>query len=187
VIDLLETIPIAAEHPDGYDRDLFAVWSDLDSDGCDTREEVLIEESLTPAQVDSVGCTVLAGDWFSAYDGLTFDAPSDLDIDHVVALQEAWQSGAWQWTPDERIAYANDTTDPRTLIAVSSTSNMQKSDSDPTNWVPADVCRYITDWVAIKARWSMSMDDNERKRTREVLTTSCQGTTITPSPDTVRP
>lgn len=180
-LDVLGSIPIEREHPEGYSRDLFAVWSDLDGDGCDTRAEVLIEESLTPAQVDPSGCAVVAGDWLSSYDGITFTSPGELDIDHLVALKETWDSGAWQWSVARRIAYANDMSDPRTLSAVSSSVNRQKSDQDPSNWLPddSDVCRFISDWVAVKARWSLSMDESEAGRIRSLLDGQCVGITVT--------
>ena len=181
-LDVLSSIPIELEHPAGYSRDLFAVWSDLDGDGCDTRAEILIEESLTPAQVDPSGCAVVAGDWLSSYDGLTFTSPGDLDIDHLVALKEAWDSGAWQWSVARRIAYANDVSDPRTLSAVSSTANRQKGEKDPSNWLPddSDVCRFISDWVAVKARWSLSMDESESGQIRSLLSGPCLGATVNP-------
>jgi hypothetical protein len=64
---------------DGYDRDLFAYGGDLDGDGCDTRAEVLMRDSLTPAQVDVAGCRVVAGDWYSPYDGRTWSDPAELE------------------------------------------------------------------------------------------------------------
>ncbi|MDP9464425.1 MAG: HNH endonuclease [Actinomycetota bacterium] len=181
-LDLLATIPVELEHRGGYARDLFAVWSDLDGDGCDTRAEVLIGESLTPAQVDPSGCAVVAGDWLSSYDGLTLTSPGDVDIDHVVALKEAWDSGAWQWSVARRISYANDITDPRTLTAVSATSNREKGDRDPSNWLPqdSDVCGFISEWVSVKARWSLSMDDSEFGRIRNLLNGECVGVAIAP-------
>ena len=184
VLDILATIPVELEHRGGYSRDLFAVWSDLDGDGCDTRAEVLIEESLTPAQLGLSGCDVVSGDWLSSYDGVTLTSPSDIEIDHVVALKEAWDSGAWQWPVERRIAYANDLTDPRTLAAVSSTSNQNKGDKDPSNWLPqdSDVCTFIADWVAVKARWSLSMDESEFGRIRNLLGGRCAGTTTKPWP-----
>ena len=179
-LDVLAAIPVELEHRGGYDRDLFAVWSDLDGDGCDTREEVLIEESLSQAQVDPSGCAVVAGDWFSAYDGAVTTSPTDLDIDHVVALKEAWDSGAWNWAPDRRIAFANDTSDSRTLIAVSTASNQDKGDKDPSNWGPRpeDVCRFIADWLAVKARWSLTMDPSEWGRIRGLLSNQCPDSRI---------
>lgn len=179
---VLQGIPIELEHRGGYSRDLFAVWSDLDTDGCDTRDEVLIEESLSPAQVDPFGCKVVAGDWASSYDNVATTDPSDFDIDHVVPLKEAWDSGAWAWTPERRVAFANDLTDPRTLIAVSASSNRSKGDADPSNWLPtdSDVCRYVGDWLAIKARWGLSMDESEWGRIKNLLRDRCTTTTIAP-------
>lgn len=179
---VLAQIPIEREHRGGYDRDLFAVWSDLDDDGCDTRSEVLFEESLTFAQVDTVGCQPVAGDWLSSYDGILVLDASQIDIDHVVALKEAWDSGAWAWQPDRRIAYANDVSDVRTLAAVTAESNRSKGDADPSNWLPADdyICQYLSNWVAIKARWSLSMDESEHGRVRNLLRGDCAGTLIEP-------
>lgn len=144
------------------------------------REEVLIEESLSQAR-RPVGCAVVAGDWFSAYDGAVTTSPTDLDIDHVVALKEAWDSGAWNWAPDRRIAFANDTSDSRTLIAVSTASNQDKGDKDPSNWGPRpeDVCRFIADWLAVKARWSLTMDPSEWGRLRGLLSNQCPDSRIT--------
>jgi hypothetical protein len=116
----------------------------------------------------------------SAYDGLTVVDAAELDIDHVVALKEAWDSGAWQWTAERRIAYANDQTDPRTLVAVSAESNRAKGDRDPSNWLPAteDTCRYVADWVAIKTTWGLSMDQSESGRIKNLLEGPCIGTLL---------
>jgi hypothetical protein len=183
-LTILQTIVVEREHGAGYDRDLFAVWLDLDGDGCDTRQEVLMLESLSPAQVDRNGCSVIAGDWVSLYDGLTATDPSTLDIDHVVPLKEAWDSGAWSWSPERRIAYGNDVSDPRTLAAVSAESNRSKGDADPSNWLPptGDRCQYLATWVAIKARWTLSMDPSEFGRIRNLLSAECVGTVVVPWP-----
>lgn len=180
---VLATIPRRKEHPQGYSRDLFRHWTDDDGDGCNTREEILIGESTTPAQVDAYGCKVVEGDWFSEYDGTTHTTPSGLDIDHVVALKEAWDSGAWAWSPAQRQKFANDMTDPRSLIAVTAGANRSKSDKDPSNWIPTRqeyVCTYIVNWVAIKAHWKLSMDDSEWGRVRNILTKNCPTATVAP-------
>jgi hypothetical protein len=148
----------------GYDRGLFNHWVDEDGDSCDTREEVLIAESRSRAQVDPYGCKVVAGDWFSAYDGLTFSDPSELDVDHVVALAEAWDSGASGWDASRRRAFANDLGHPEALVAVSASSNRSKSDLDPGQWKPtrdAAWCQYARDWVTVKKAWDLSADQNE--------------------------
>ena len=184
-LDILAAVVVEKEHPAGYDRALFGYPADLDGDQCDTRSEVLQRDSITPAQVDPYGCTVVAGDWVSAYDGLTFTSPGDLEIDHVVALKEAWDSGAWAWTAETRLAYANDLSDTRTLRAVSVSTNRSKGDRDPSNWLPNDpndVCPFIADWVSIKTRWNLSMDSSEAGRIRNLLDDQCLGTVIAPSP-----
>jgi hypothetical protein len=110
-LDVLAMIPIANEHTGGYNRDLFGYPADSDTDGCDTRSEVLQRDSLTLAQVDPSGCTVVAGNWLSPWDGVLQTLPGELEIDHVVALKEAWDSGGWEWGPVRLRAYGNDLDD----------------------------------------------------------------------------
>ena len=183
ILDVLATIQVMNEHPQGYSRSLFKHWVDADGDGCDTREEVLITESLTKPQVDGYGCKVVEGDWFSPYEGGTYTQPSDLDIDHMVPLKESWDSGAWNWTAAQRQTYANDLSDPRPLIAVLNSQNRSKSDKDPSNWIPPRAqyaCAYLANWVAIKAHWNLSMDQSEYGRIRNLATRSCAATTVAP-------
>ncbi len=178
---VLERIPVRKEQPAGYRRELFPQWLDVDGDGCDTRNQVLRRDSITPAQVDPVGCQVVAGDWRSPYDGATWESPADVDIDHVVALKEAWDSGAHAWDEARRIAYANDTTDRRTLVVATDSVNQSKGDKDPSNWLPprpADRCRFVGDWIAIKARWELAMDQSEWGRLRNLLRDECAALTI---------
>ncbi|HQZ33816.1 MAG TPA: HNH endonuclease family protein [Ilumatobacteraceae bacterium] len=183
-IAVLATITVEREHRGGYNRDLFAVWSDLDGNGCDTREDVLSAEEIGAQQAEQVGCELPAGTWYSVYDATTTASPSTFDIDHLVPLKEAWDSGAWDWSPERRIAFANDMTDQRTLLAVSAESNRSKGDKDPSNWLPepGHVRQYLSDWVAIKARWSLSMDESEYGRIRNLLRRECRGTVVAPWP-----
>jgi hypothetical protein len=155
----------------GYSRDLFDHWQTVEG-GCSVRERVLIDESRSPAQVDPFGCAVVAGDWFSIYDGIEIQDPSELDIDHVVALAEAWRSGAATWDERRRTAFANDLTDPRTLVAVSASSNRSKSDRDPSEWRPPRReawCAYASDWIAIKVRWQLTADPAEARALEDML------------------
>ena len=182
-LSVLETIPQEKEQPSGYKRSLFKHWSDLDRDGCSTREEVLIAESLTNAQVDGYGCKVIAGDWYSPYDNQRYSDPADIDIDHVVALKEAWDSGAHSWSASKRELFANDLSDGRSLIAVKDSVNQSKSDKDPSNWIPknsAYLCTYLADWIAVKKQWGLSMDTSEWGRIKNLLNASCKTTTIAP-------
>ncbi|TSA54789.1 MAG: HNH endonuclease [Actinobacteria bacterium] len=182
-IGLLQNIRVENEHSAGYVRALFEHWRDIDGDGCDSREQVLKRDSVTLPQVDPYKCKVIAGDWVSPYDGAKWSDPTDIDIDHVVALKEAWDSGAWAWSSATRKAYANDTSDRRTLLAVTDSVNQQKSDKDPSNWIPprkSDICVYLGDWISIKARWNLSMDQSEWGRIKNLLNSSCVGLIIAP-------
>ena len=178
---LLLTITVQNERPNGYSRSMFKHWVDADGDSCDTREEVLIAESTSRAQVDAYGCKVIEGDWLSPYDNAAHTNPSELDIDHMIPLKEAWDSGAWAWSAMKRQLFANDLTDARSLIAVTAGQNRSKSDRDPSNWLPPQTqyrCTYLAEWVAIKAHWKLSMDQSEFGRIKNVLTASCGSTTV---------
>ena len=178
---ILSSIKVENEYQTGYKRKLFIHWADLDGNGCDTREEVLMRDSVSKPQVDSYRCYVVAGDWVSPYDGAKLGDRGDVDIDHVVALKEAWDSGAWAWSESQRKAYANDITDRRTLIAVTDRVNVSKSDKDPSNWMPplrSYWCTYLGDWISVKARWGLSMDQSEFGRINNLLASDCASLTI---------
>jgi len=121
---------IEPERDGGYDRDLFADWYDADRNGCNTRKEVLIAESLDPVKIGSK-CAISGGRWFSIYDNVETTDASTFDIDHMVPLSEAWGSGAWNWNDDQRKRFSNDLDQPIFLIAVTASSNRSKSDRDP--------------------------------------------------------
>ncbi|MDT9593959.1 HNH endonuclease family protein [Nocardioides zeae] len=156
-------LPVATESRTGYDRDLFEHWVDADGDGCATRAEVLIEEAEDAPSVGS-GCSISGGRWFSYYDATSYSSASDLDIDHMVPLAEAWDSGASGWSAGKREAYANDLDFYGSLIAVSASTNRSKSDQDPAEWMPPAgyACRYVTEWVSVKHRWGLSVDSAEK-------------------------
>ena len=158
---LLKKVRISAEVNGGYDRDSFYHWSDADSDSCDTRDEVLFRQNLARPK----SCGDDRGRWVSAYDGLRLSDSSDLDVDHMVPLAEAWGSGAKRWTATQREAFANDLY-KFSLIAVSASSNRSKSDRDPAEWLPPKksyTCRYVARWTAVKYRWKLTADGRERR------------------------
>jgi len=176
LMTLVGNLEVEQEVANGYDRDLFKHWSDADGDGCNARYEVLIEESLTPVKVSS-GCKLSGGTWISAFDLLETSDPSKFDVDHMVPLKEAWDSGAWAWDAKTREAYANDLDYDMSLIAVSASSNRSKSDRDPADWLPTNKdywCEYITAWVQVKTRWSLSMDRAEKAKIEDVAE-DCSG------------
>lgn len=170
---MLTQLDSSREHVSGYDRGLFSHWADADGDGCDARDEVLLQEAVDKPQPGSV-CGLGGGQWSSLYDGdLTRDA-STFDVDHMVPLNEAWQSGAWGWSGAKRKAYANDLGYRSSLIAVSASSNRSKSDLEPQDWMPeraAFRCTYLARWVAVKYRWDLAVNGPERAFLRSALTT----------------
>lgn len=183
---------VVAEHitVEPYDRDRFPHWSDLDGDGCDTRQEVLISESLTDGRVDRRCNIVSGGTWTSPFDGeVGITDPSSLDVDHLVPLANAWLSGAWGWDDPAREAFANDLDNPYSLIAVTASSNRSKGAKAPDEWKPPVEeywCEYATGWVSVKADWALTVTSSERNALAEMLAT-CDGrtaTTATPPPTT---
>lgn len=160
---LLSMLRVAPEDRTGYERSLFVHWIDADGNGCDTRREVLIAQAVVKPSVGA-GCALTGGQWISLYDGLVLTDPAALQIDHVVALAEAWDSGASAWTPARREAYANDLDVPFALLAVSSATNQGKSDNDPADWLPpapSAECPFLGDWIAVKVRWDLAVDPRE--------------------------
>ncbi|MFE5097352.1 HNH endonuclease family protein [Streptomyces sp. NPDC056638] len=162
--EAIAKIPAGAEDRTGYERDSFRLWVDADKDGCDTRKEVLIAEAVkAPEQGDR--CALTGGEWLSYYDEVTVNAATKLDIDHVVPLAEAWDSGASKWDADRREQYANDLDAERSLVAVTAKTNRSKADRDPAEWLPPAAsaqCTYGADWVGTKLRWKLTADDKER-------------------------
>ncbi|WP_246150800.1 HNH endonuclease family protein [Streptomyces qinzhouensis] len=161
-----------AERPEGsgsgYSRDLFPHWI-TQSGTCNTRETVLKRDGSGVVQDGS--CAAVSGSWYSEYDGATWSAASDVDIDHVVALAEAWRSGANAWTTTQRRAFANDLTRPQ-LIAVTDNVNQAKSDLDPAEWLPprtAYRCTYARMWVQVKHHYALSVDTAEKNALAAVL------------------
>jgi hypothetical protein len=174
----LGSLTVRTENRSGYTRDQFKLWVDADGDGCDTRKEVLISEADDPVTVGS-GCSLSGGRWFSYYDRVSWTDSGRIDIDHVVPLAEAWDSGASAWTAAQRQSYANDLGDSRTLVGVTDSVNQSKGDQDPTTWMPTyDKCRYLREWVAVKIRWRLAVDSSERSAISS-LSSGCTNSTIT--------
>lgn len=145
----------------GYSRAQFPHWSTV-SGTCNTRETVLKRDGVNV--VTDSACAAVSGSWYSEYDGATWTAASDVDIDHMVPLAEAWRSGANSWTTDRRQQFANDLTRPQ-LIAVTDNVNQAKGDLDPGKWLPprtAYRCTYARMWVQVKQYWGLSMDSGEK-------------------------
>lgn len=144
-----------------YSRDQFKTW-DIISGTCDTRETVLKRDAIS-ITVDS-SCKATSGSWVSPYDGVATNLASDLDIDHLVPLKEAWVSGARTWTAAQREAFANDLTRPQ-LVAVTDNLNESKGDKDPALWMPPLAsfrCTYIRAWITVKHYYNLTIDSDEK-------------------------
>lgn len=165
---LLAELEVAAEDRTGYDRDLFPHWSNQ-GDNCNTREAVLQRDGQDVETDDQ--CRATAGTWESVYDGEAWTDAADLDIDHVVPLAEAWDSGADAWGDDEREAFANDLTGPQ-LLAVTNSVNRAKGDKDPAEWLPpleSYHCTYAASWVEVKHSYDLSVDQAEHDALADIL------------------
>lgn len=164
----LSSLTVTVERPAGYDRDLFRHWITI-SGACDTRETILKRDGT--GVVTNSSCSATSGSWYSPYDGATWTAASDVDIDHMVPLAEAWGSGAHSWSASKREQFANDRTRPQ-LLAVTDNVNQSKSDQDPGEWWPSRTayrCTYARAWVQVKHYYGLSVDSVEKAALSSVL------------------
>jgi len=183
-LDTIAVHPLASD--DGYTRDQFGpAWADVDHNGCDTRNDVLARDltkvTFKPGTRD---CVVASGTINEPYTG-TVGAfargegavchqarycSSNLQIDHVVALADAWQSGARDWPTARRVDFAND---PLELLAADGPANESKGDADASGWLPANQafdCRYVALQVAVKAKYGLTVTGAEKRAMTTVLT-----------------
>ena len=165
---------VPATLPD-YDRRDWKQWTDADRDCQDARNEVLIAESR-----NAVGyrtdrkCRVAAGEWLAPYSNTIVTDPGRLDVDHMVPLGNAHDSGAWQWSANRREHYANYLDDPQHLIAVTASANRSKGARGPDQWKPEDRtywCQYATDWITIKSTWELTVTQQEHTGLVQMLNT----------------
>ncbi|QSB17035.1 DUF1524 domain-containing protein [Natronosporangium hydrolyticum] len=153
----------------GYSRDRFSHWRTID--GCDARQTVLARDGEEIETRDE-DCRVVSGVWHSPFDDVTLDDPSDIDIDHMVPLANAWRTGAADWDDDDRADFANDLDTPQ-LIAVSASSNRAKGDQDPSQWQPVRGfhCQYAYDWIVVKHHWELWVTEEEHDALSDMLDT----------------
>ncbi|MGW0037326.1 GmrSD restriction endonuclease domain-containing protein [Gordonia sp. NPDC003376] len=188
----LESLPVKGRAPKtGYDRAQFGqAWSDDVTvtgghNGCDTRNDILRRDltaiTLKPGTRD---CVVASGTLNDPYTGQTIQfvrgssTSSAVQIDHVVALSDAWQKGAQQWSADKRRDFAND---PANLLAVSGPANQQKGAGDAATWLPANKsyrCTYVSQQVSVKKTYGLWVTQAEKDAIRGILS-SC-GAIVTP-------
>ncbi len=156
-----------------YDRDDWRHWTDVDGDCQDTRQEVLIAESLIPVTFTSEeACRVATGRWMGPYTGDVLEDPGKLDIDHMVPLANAHLSGGYRWSDERKELYANSLSYPGHLVAATAAANRSKGAKGPEEWRPPDRtywCQYAMDWVAIKREWDLTATRAEAAALREML------------------
>lgn len=167
----LAGLTVAAQGPQtGYSRDLFPHWI-TQSGTCNTRETVLKRDGTNVVTNDA--CSSVSGSWFSPYDGATWTAASDVDIDHMVPLSNAWKSGAASWTTARRQAFANDLTNPQ-LLAVTDNVNQAKGDKGPEDWKPpltSYYCKYSKMWIKVKSVYGLTITSAEKSALTSMLAT----------------
>lgn len=172
----LKSLPIKGRAPKtGYTRDQFGpAWADVDRNGCDTRNDVL-RRDLTDETFEPNNCVVLTGTLADKYTGKTINfargskTSSLVQIDHMVALSDAWQKGAQQLSAEQRKQLAND---PLNLMAADGPANSQKSDSDTASWLPANKpfrCEYVSRQIAVKAKYKLWVTQAEHDAMEGVL------------------
>ncbi|RSM68890.1 HNH endonuclease [Kibdelosporangium aridum] len=165
----LNALTVAADgSSSGYSRDLFPHWTTV-SGTCNTREQVLKRDG-TNVVVDS-SCAATSGRWYSPYDGATWTAASDVDIDHIIPLSNAWKTGARSWTTAKRQQFANDLSGPQ-LIAVTDNVNQAKGDQTPATWKPPLTsyhCTYARMWIGSKYKWALTINSAEKSALNSML------------------
>jgi hypothetical protein len=175
-VDVVDQLIVKGRAPKtGYAREQFGPrWADADRNGCDTRDDILNRDlSAKEWRAGTHGCVVVTGILADPYTGRSIPfAKVDaavVQIDHVVALSDAWQKGAAGWSTTRRLAFAND---PLNLLAVDGPSNAQKRDGDTATWLPPNRsyrCRFVARQVAVKAKWHLWVTAAERDAMRRVL------------------
>ena len=170
-----------SEMPD-YDRDDWDHWNDADGDCQDARQEALIDESSIPVTfTDNPMCKVASGKWTDPYTGDVVEDPSKLDVDHMVPLANAHDSGGHAWDEDRKAQFANSLDYPGHLIATTASANRSKGRKGPDEWRPPDQaywCQYAIDWIVIKKAWGLTATEAESAALRVMLDTCEQNVTL---------
>jgi len=179
---VLESLAVKGRAPKtGYDRASWGDWADSDGNGCDTRNDILKRDlkSITYKYAND-RCTVMTGVLVDPYSGTSMDflrgvgTSSLIQIDHVVAVSDAWQKGAFKWGSATKIAFYND---PLNLLAVKGTLNSQKGDGDAATWLPplkSYRCAYVARQIAVKAKYSIWVTKAEKAAMQTILA-KCPG------------
>lgn len=176
-LDQLPVLQMHSESVPRYSRDEFGQrWADVDRNGCDTRNDILRRDLRSlQMKTSSPNCVVVGGILDDPYTGRTIDfhkgedSSDQVQIDHVVALADAWRSGAWQWDAPRRQEFAND---PTNLLAVEGNANQDKGVSRADQWLPPNAryrCAYVQRQIVVKTSWGLGATPREKKAMKAVL------------------
>lgn len=149
-----------------YNRKVhFGEWiRDPDGTCMNTRGKVLVRDTQKTVTYNPNGCTVNKGEWFDPYTAKTFVLASEIQIDHMVPLKNAYMTGAHEWNYKKRCLYANFLGNDFHLLAVKGSENLHKSDNSPSGYMPPNSkykCQYLKDWLEIKAIWKLRITPKE--------------------------
>jgi hypothetical protein len=171
-----------AMYSPGYRRSDWSHWRDFDGDCQDARQEVLVDSSLEPVVfADRRGCRVASGVWEDPYTGRIVRDAGSLDIDHVVTLKDAFESGGFMWPRERRVEFAND---PDNLLAVTASENRSKGSKGPDEWLPKNPdyrCEYISKWMDVKSEYGLTLNSCERTMVEYMMRT-CEDGKVPPRP-----
>ena len=177
-LTVLDSLAVKGRAPKtGYDRDQFGQrWADVNRNGCDTRNDILQRDLKNVLfKPGTRNCVVVSGDLMDPYSGTTINfvrgnvSSMEVQIDHVVALSNAWQTGAFKLTISTRTQLAND---PLNLLAVQGRLNSQKGDGDAATWLPPQKsfrCAYVARQIAVKAKYGLWVTVPEKKAMQSIL------------------
>ena len=176
--NVLNSLPVKGRAAKtGYSRDQFGQrWADVNRNGCDTRNDIL-QRDLTNIlfKPGTHNCVVLSGTLIDPYSGTRIDfvrgnvTSMEVQIDHVVALSNAWQTGAFKLNIEKRTAFAND---PENLLAVKGSLNSQKGDGDAATWLPplkSYRCTYVSKQIEVKAKYGLWVTAPEKAAMKSIL------------------
>ena len=180
--ELIERLRPLVASPDpgvpAYDRDHFAGWLDSDGDCVNTRHEILQVEAVN-FSMNAEGCAVNSGEWFDPYTNRTFTNPRDLDVDHVVALADAWVSGAWTWADELLDRFSNELGNLNAIAAGENRSKSARGPSEYSPTAPEARCDYLVQYATVKIRWGLSITPQDFA----VVTTGLTGCEVGVIPD----
>jgi hypothetical protein len=168
----LDQLTVAPPKDVKYNRSEWKHWLDLDGDGCDTREQILVAEG-TDVKTDPKTCKVLSGTWVENYVGKTFTDSSAMDIDHVVPLSWAAANGGNDWDADKKTAFAND---PANLFISDASENRSKGDKGPASYLPPNQefqCLYVNSFLSVISKYQLSLSQVEKSAIEKTIEERC--------------